>query len=125
MGAKVTVPADGDGTKVEAMGDPTDAAALVLAWKGGVKTHGKVVAEQPFTSQRRMASVIVVDEDGKRRSYVRGAPEALLAAAVRIRRGGVDVALDDNEREHAGRIAASWASHALRVIAYACRDLDE
>ena len=71
IGARSVVRADGT---IDTAGDPTDGAVLGLAWKCNVRDHKPVRAEQPFSSDRRMASVVVQEDHGLR-SYVRGAPE--------------------------------------------------
>jgi Ca2+-transporting ATPase len=119
VGAKLTLAAGG---QLEAQGDPTDAALLVLGWKGGEREHGPVVHEQPFSSERRMASVMVREPVGVR-SYVRGAPEAVIARASRIRRGGEDRPLEAADRDAALGEAAKWAGRAMRVIALACKQV--
>ncbi len=74
------------GKRVEIQGDPTDAALLIMSHRVEVKCeHTRVLGEQPFTSQRRMASVLV-DGDQAIRSYVRGAPEVLLERSTAILR---------------------------------------
>ena len=113
-----------DGNQLDVSGDPTDAALLTLAWKGDVRTHGKVSSERPFTSERRMASVITIDDRGKRRAWVRGAPEALLTAARRYRKAGQTIPLDDAAQDAIARESAAWAGRALRVVALGYRDLD-
>ncbi|MGZ3443611.1 MAG: HAD-IC family P-type ATPase, partial [Polyangia bacterium] len=46
--------------RVEIQGDPTDAALLIMSMRSDVKCeHTRILGEQPFTSQRRMASVLV------------------------------------------------------------------
>src|SRR5581483_10986627 len=73
-GAHLTLINDG---RIEIQGDPTDAALQVLARRLEVEAPGKVLGEQPFSSQRRMAS-LMAHVGGHVRVYVRGAPEALL-----------------------------------------------
>jgi len=118
-GAHLTVAADG---AVDIQGDPTDAALQVLALRGGVdRGQGRVLGEQPFTSQRRMASELV-HLDGNVRAFVRGAPEALVARATHALRNGHVVPLDEAIRKELADEAATWASQSMRVIALGVRD---
>jgi Ca2+-transporting ATPase len=94
---------------------------LGLAWKCNVREHRPLRREQPFSSDRRMASV-VVDEPSGPRSYVRGAPEAVMARSVAVQRDGGAFPLGDEDRKAVLAAAATWAGGALRVIALALRD---
>lgn len=118
-GAHLTVEPSG---AIDIQGDPTDAALQVLALRHGVdRSHGRVLGEQPFTSQRRMASELV-SLDGKVRAYVRGAPEALVGRASHALRHGRVVPLDEALRKEIADEAATWASQSMRVIALAMRE---
>jgi Ca2+-transporting ATPase len=121
VGAKLMA---GSGDRLDTQGDPTDAALLVLGWKGGERSHCEVLHEQPFTSERRMASVVVKEKSGPR-SYVRGAPEAIVAACKSIHKNGASHPLTDGERDAALGEAAKWAGRAMRVIALAYKDAEE
>ncbi len=111
-----------DGKRVEIQGDPTDAALLILSHRLDVKCeHTRILGEQPFTSQRRMASVLV-GGDQAIRSYVRGAPEVLLERATTILRDGRSEPLGDADRDAITGEAAKWAGRSMRVIALAMRE---
>jgi Ca2+-transporting ATPase len=86
-------------------GDPTEAAFLVAerklargtgepapAWKERFERIGEI----PFTSQRKMMSVLVVDhaDDDAHVLFAKGAPDVLLAHCTHARRGAATVALD-------------------------------
>ncbi|HEX6839853.1 MAG TPA: cation-translocating P-type ATPase, partial [Polyangia bacterium] len=110
------------GKRVEIQGDPTDAALLIMSHRVDVKCeHTRILGEQPFTSQRRMASVLV-GGDQAIRSYVRGAPEVLLERATTILRGGLAVPLADADRDAIAGEAAKWAGRSMRVIGLAMRE---
>jgi Ca2+-transporting ATPase len=107
---------------VEFQGDPTDAALLVMARRGHVAAeHTRVLGEQPFTSARRMASVLVAG-DHQIRAYVRGAPEALLERSTHVLRRGQAVPISDADRDAFAGEAAKWAGRSMRVIALGFRE---
>ncbi|MFN8186909.1 MAG: HAD-IC family P-type ATPase [Gaiellales bacterium] len=116
----------------EIVGDPTEAALVVLAAKGGLdvdETRRVLprVAEVPFDSEYKFMATFHEVEDGGRkviRCYVKGAPDVLLARASGIRDAdgstvpvetGRDRALEENDR---------LAGEGLRVLAVASRDID-
>ena len=117
----------------EIVGDPTEAALVVLAAKGGldVDETRRVyprVAEVPFDSEYKlMATFHEMEDDGRKvvRCFVKGAPDVLLARSShdprrrrRDRPGGRAAAtsvLAENDR---------LAGEGLRVLAVASRDID-
>ena len=117
-GARLTA---GAGGRIEASGDPTDAALLVLARKG--QSHEKIVVknEVPFTSSRRMATVIAVEND-KELAYTRGAPEVIVDLSERIRDNGQVRPITDADRKRIADVAAAWGKDTMRVLALAMRE---
>jgi Ca2+-transporting ATPase len=116
----------------EIVGDPTEAALVVLAAKGGLdvgETRRRYprLAEVPFDSDYKfMATFHEVEEDGRPviRCFVKGAPDVLLARSSRVRdaegesvpaEGARDLVLAENDR---------LAGEGLRVLAVAARDFD-
>ena len=117
----------------EIVGDPTEAALVVLAAKGGLDVAETRrlyprVAEVPFDSEYKFMATfheMEVDEGRKVvRCYVKGAPDVLLARSSWVRdadgssvpaEGSRDRVLAENDR---------LAGEGLRVLAVAARDLD-
>jgi Ca2+-transporting ATPase len=116
----------------EIVGDPTEAALVVLAAKGGVDVDETRrlfprVGEVPFDSDYKlMATFHEMEEDGRQvvRCFVKGAPDVLLSRSSQIRdvdgstvaaESGRDRVLAENDR---------LAGEGLRVLAVASRDLD-
>ena len=116
----------------EIVGDPTEAALVVLAAKGGLdvgETRRRFprVGEVPFDSDYKfMATFHEMDDDGRKvvRCFVKGAPDVLLARSSAIRdaegstvpvEGARDRVLEENDR---------LAGEGLRVLAVAARDFD-
>ena len=116
----------------EIVGDPTEAALVVLAAKGGLdvdetrRLHPRV-AEVPFDSDYKfMATFHELEEDGRKlvRCYVKGAPDVLLARSSEIRDAdGSTVSM----ASAADRVTAEndrLANEGLRVLAVAAKDFD-
>ncbi len=119
-GARLS-PVEGDVTRMHVTGDPTDGALLILARKGKKVEHeGALFGEVPFTSSRRMATVIVEEADGPV-AYTRGAPEVILELSERVREGGAERPMTAQDRAQIAEIAASWGRDAMRVLALGVR----
>ncbi len=123
--AEIVRPSD-DGIGWRALGDPTEAALLTLALKGGVDPH-KVRdahprrAEIPFDSASKMMAV----QNGgltSGRVIVKGAPEMVLALCHRaaLREGSAE--LKPGMREQIERAIDDMGQKALRVLAVAEND---
>jgi P-type Ca2+ transporter type 2C len=122
-------------------GDPTEAAFLVAERKlqqleQPEKSSGppdvqasaarfERIGEIPFTSQRKMMSVLVVDraEGDAHALFTKGAPDVLLAHCTHARRGGATVALDAALHEQVLADVAAMTDDALRTLAVARRTL--
>ncbi len=59
------------------LGDPTEGALLVSAAKAGLKMSGERVSEIPFSSERKIMTV-VIKKDEKYFVYTKGAPEIVV-----------------------------------------------
>jgi Ca2+-transporting ATPase len=116
----------------EIVGDPTEAALVVLAEKGGldVDETRRVfprVGEVPFDSEYKlMATFHEMEEDGRQvvRCFVKGAPDVLLARST-VGRGvdGSDLPIE-GYRELVLAENDRLAAEGLRVLAVASRDID-
>jgi magnesium-transporting ATPase (P-type) len=99
------------------VGDPTEAALIVLAEKGGLRHEQEAaryprLAELPFSSERRRMTTIHL-VPGRRVAYVKGAVEALLPRTT----------LTAAERREVEQAAAAMEHESLRVLAVARREL--
>ena len=99
------------------LGDPTEAALVVLAEKGGLRHEQEAaraprVLELPFSSERkRMTTLHLVG--AQRVAYVKGAAEVVLPRTT----------LDEETLARASAAAAAMEGDALRVLALARRIL--
>jgi len=116
----------------EIVGDPTEAALVVLADRGGLDVEETRrayprVAEVPFDSEYKlMATFHEMESDGRPvvRCFVKGAPDVLLARSTHARGAdGSRVSLDD-ARDRVLAENDRLAGEGLRVLAVAARDLD-
>jgi P-type Ca2+ transporter type 2C len=115
------------------IGDPTEGALVVLAAKGGldVEETRRVfsrVAELPFdTEYKLMATFHEMDDRGSTvvRSFVKGAPDVLLARSSRyLDVDGSTKPMDDAARAKVLAANDRMAGEGLRVLAVARRDFD-
>jgi magnesium-transporting ATPase (P-type) len=114
-------------------GDPTEAAFLVAERKlvgseAGLSEREdrfERIGEIPFTSQRKMMSVLVVDHaDGDTHLlFTKGAPDVLLAHCTDARRGDATVVLDDALHKQVLADVAAMTDDALRTLSVARRTL--
>ena len=113
-----------DGTNdTDVVGDPTEISMKVLAMKMKLDTKAEKIDEVPFSSDRKMMSV-VVRIDNKLFALIKGAPDVLLKnASQAIYNGAVkpinevgDKILEQNE---------DFARNALRVLGVAYKQLNE
>lgn len=113
-----------DGTNdTDVVGDPTEISMKVLAMKMELDTEAEKIDEIPFSSDRKMMSV-VVKIDNKLYSLIKGAPDILLHNAsqavydsqIKPINEVKDKILEKNEE---------FAKNALRVLGVAYKQLNE
>jgi Ca2+-transporting ATPase len=118
----------GDGGKWKITGDPTEAALLTLASKGGVPKESmapdyQVLKEVPFDSDRKRMTIVTIDARGREVVHTKGSADVLLPLCATLATSKGIVPLDEAER---GRILAEaerMSGEAMRVLAMARRDL--
>ncbi len=120
------VPPGEDDPRWRALGDPTEAALLSLARKGGIDPEALRLLHQrtgeiPFDAGARLM-VTVHGGPGGGRTLVKGATEALLPLCASLRHGDARRPLDDVAREAVQAAADRMAGDALRVLAFAEAD---
>lgn len=112
----------------EVQGDPTEASFLVAQ----LKLHGSTErvdaherrAEVPFTSERKMMSVLGRDAEGDHRLFTKGAPDILLQHCSFERRGDQVEALHDGRREAISRTIAELSRDGFRTLGVSYRTVD-
>ena len=119
----------GEGDAWEIHGDPTEAAFLVAERKLGLTQRREQrfarVAEIPFTSERKMMSVLAQDhEHGDETVLIaKGAPDVLLGCCNRVRVGMETPLLDAAHRARILAEVGQLSDAALRTLAVAYRPL--
>lgn len=117
-----------DAGKYAIAGDPTEGALLVAARKFNADPHffatgEHKVAELPFASERMRMSVAY--RNAKTQSFVKGSPDVLLELSTyRLDESGRQVAFSEEEKAEVRRLYDGFSREALRVLAFACRDLN-
>ena len=114
------------------VGDPTEAALVVLAAKGGLdvdETRRVLprVGEVPFDSDYKLMATFHEMEDGGRsvvRCFVKGAPDVLLARSSHVRDADGSTVPADGVRERVIEENDRLAGEGLRVLGVAARDID-
>lgn len=108
------------------IGDPTEGALLTAALKGGIEAGDQpLLFEIPFDSERKSMSVVFRKRPGVAVMYTKGAPEVILRLCIAEFVDGKSQALTDARREEISHSCAEMASRALRVLAFASREVPE
>jgi len=107
-----------------ARGDPTEAALKVLAYKAGLVEEEERVGEIPFSSERKRMSTIH-RSGGVLLMYVKGAPEVVLSLSSKIREGGVERDLTEEDRARILEAVERLASRGLRNLGFAYKYVEE
>jgi len=118
---------DQPGGARRALGDPTEAALLVLAEKAGLDWRGlrqeqAEVAAAPFSSERARMSSLRQGSEGLT-LHLKGSPEEVLRRCTRIWRDGREAPLDSDQREALLAIEAGFGDEGLRTLALGCRSV--
>ncbi len=121
------LPPDHPGEAWKIIGDPTEAALVVVAAKLGMYQPGqkrKFVDQFPFDSNRKMMSVVVQSNDSSKMLYAKGAPESILLNSTHELRAGKLELLSASRRQQLMDQFNEMAHRALRVLAVAYREFD-
>ncbi len=115
-----------EGGVYRAIGDPTEAALLVLASKGGTPKESlapgnKVVKELPFDSDRKRMTVVTQGPGGREVVHTKGSADVLLPLCNQVEEDHGIRALDEATRDELLKVAEEMSSRALRVLAIARR----
>lgn len=105
-----------DEKRPQVLGNPTEGALLLWLNDNGVdyrkiRSEAEVVAELPFTTERKYMATVVRTSDGGRRLFVKGAPEIVLGKCASVV-GGVG-------RRSIEEQLLSFQEKAMRTLGFA------
>ncbi len=106
------------------LGDPTEGSLLVSAAKAGLSGEFERVKEIPFSSARKMMSV-VLREDNQFVVYTKGAPEILIEHCQKIVSNGKEVELTEEKKKEVLLKVGQLANAALRTLGFAYKKSEQ
>ncbi|MCK4326853.1 MAG: calcium-translocating P-type ATPase, PMCA-type [Candidatus Diapherotrites archaeon] len=106
------------------IGDPTEGCLLTLAAKGGVHESLHCIDELAFDSKRKRMTTLHRAAGGTV-AFMKGAPESVLSVCTHALVNGKTVKLSARDKQRIMKQNNDFASSALRVLAFAYRDLPE
>lgn len=114
--------------QVKTFGNPTEVALTVLGSKAGYSKNkllknNKIIRTLPFSSSRKMMSVIVQNDEGFY-VYTKGAPDVLMEKASGILIGDI-VDQSEQSKDNFIKVVDDYADEALRTLAVAYKKVDE
>ncbi|NNG67073.1 calcium-translocating P-type ATPase, SERCA-type [Caldanaerobacter subterraneus] len=108
------------------IGDPTEAAIFSFSLKSGISQDFlnkiKRIEEIPFDSERKRMTVIV-EIDGEKYAYTKGAPDVILELCSFKYVNGKEVPLTPFDKKKVLDVNESFGKEALRVLAFAYKKL--
>jgi Ca2+-transporting ATPase len=112
-----------------ALGDPTEAALLVVGRKAGLdlgalRAEYPELAEVPFSSERQMMATFHRVAGGGTVAYVKGGPRRIVEHATAMVGADGVIPIDDEGRERLVAANRDLASRGMRVLALAYRELE-
>ena len=109
------------------VGDPTESALVTLAEKAKIdvtklRGESELVSEVPFSSQRKMMSMLRSSKKTQI-SYVKGAPEKIIANCSHILEDGKVKKISKGQKKKLEQIAEKMAGEPLRVLGFAFKKI--
>lgn len=126
--AKLLEPS-GESARFTVLGDPTEAALIVLAEKYGIsleaaRAYTPRIRELPFDSGRKRMSTIHQLKGRSRLACVKGSPKEVLDLCINQKINGEIVELAEKDRESIMAVNDGYARGGLRVLAVAVRSIE-
>jgi len=104
------------------LGDPTEAALIVSAYKANITSKATRFMEIPFSSERKMMSVVVADRQ-KYFVYAKGAPNVILGKCSKILKNNSWQKLTGSVRDEIDEKTRQMSQKALRTLGFAYREI--
>lgn len=122
------VPPSGESARVTVLGDPTEAALIVLAEKYGINLTAAAaqiprLRELPFDSGRKRMSTIHQARGKMRVAYTKGAPAEVLELCTGWKTDGKVSDMTEQDRKDIMAANDEYARRGLRVLAVAMRSI--
>ena len=120
---------ENDKEEYNVLGDPTEAAILVLAEKAGIKkeiisANEKKIDDLSFNQKLKYrASLSLLTKENKKQIYVIGAPEVILKNSSRVLKLQTSKKLTQLEKRSINRQIDFLTNKAMRAIAFAYKDV--
>jgi Ca2+-transporting ATPase len=116
-------------TGYKIIGDPTEAALLTASAKAGIWKESQekefvFLDEIPFDSERKKMTIIRKDKE-LTFAFVKGAPDMLLEDCDYIEENGTARHITAEDKQKILKVNDEFANQAMRVLALACRNVDE
>ncbi|MDF3140306.1 MULTISPECIES: cation-transporting P-type ATPase [unclassified Streptomyces] len=111
------------------IGDPTEAALVVLAAKAGMdadqlRTELPRIGELPFDAATKYMATFHAEPDGRTRVHVKGAVDVLLGLCADVRTEDGVRGLDDRQRSEILTVTSELGGAGLRVLGAATAVMD-
>ena len=103
------------------IGDPTEIALLNFAQKQGIEINKKRIMELPFDSERKRMTTINKFDDYV--IYTKGAIDSILPLCSKILVNGVEKPINYDEIDKINELCSSSSKNAMRVLAFAKRNV--
>jgi len=115
---------------ITVIGDPTEAALIVVAAKSGMKKYEMERlhprrGEISFSSERKRMTTIHNTPEGHRVAYMKGSPETVLQLCERVCQDGKEIKLSKKGRDDILSKNEEMAGQALRVLGIAYKVLPQ
>ncbi len=110
--------------KLEILGDPLEGALKLFSKERGYKEKAfERLKENPFSSETMMMSVLV-NENGKNVTYIKGAPRVIISRSKHIFIDGAIRDLSEKDKEEIIKNNYEYAAKGLRSLALGFKDGD-
>ncbi len=112
------------GTAGSYLGDPTEIALLEYADSCDFHYPCRVTGGTPFSSERKMMSVVAQTKEGSR-LYAKGGAEVILKKCSRVLVNENEIPMSEEQRSKILHTVSMYASRAMRVLAFSYGEREE
>lgn len=120
MAVNSTAEIDFSGDKPKVSGNPTEGALLLWLDSNGIdyrtlRTSVQIIAELPFSTERKYMATVVRIDDGQEVLYVKGAPEIIFGLCHNYPQGVTKEGIDS--------LLSNYQAQAMRTLGFAYQEL--